>query len=392
MKFISLTSRAADEWDVVNDLSLKIATDNLACLVCYCTEEYDASRLREFLILRFPSLPIHGCSTCKGVMTEKGFEEGPVVGMLAVYDSGINAYGTGLCEFSGNISDSVTKAIDIALDKADRCGEVPELILLHSTPGHEEAVLGAIDQKFGTLVPIIGGSAADNKVAKQWSVFTEQAYSTNAVSLTVFFASQSIYTSLSAGHAPTAHSGIATKVNGRVLLEIDGQPATKVYHNWTQEHVKEEDNYLFERATIYPLGRYVGSDLTRPYFKLSHPIRETAEHGIEVFTDIKEGDKVYLMSGCKEQLVSRAADIIRASYYEGVELEEKLGGINIFCAGPMIYLKQDMQQVCDRINQALDGQPFICPFTFGEQGRLCGGESAHGNLMVSSATFYRLKV
>ena len=34
--------------------------------------------------------------------------------------------------------------------------------------------MAAIDKKFGTEVPIIGGSAADNQVSGNWSIFTEE--------------------------------------------------------------------------------------------------------------------------------------------------------------------------------------------------------------------------
>ncbi len=50
------------------------------------------------------------------------------------------------------------------------------------------------------------------------------------------------------------------------------------------------------------------------------------------------------MQGSKQQLISRAANIIHSSYYNDMDLEEKLGAINISpCAGPMLHLKQDMR-------------------------------------------------
>ncbi|MGF1755661.1 FIST C-terminal domain-containing protein [Vibrio makurazakiensis] len=392
MKFRSLTSTELDEVSVIREFSDELSTKKLAHLICYYTEDYQSSILQEQLLASFPGISLHGCSTCHGVMTERGFKEGPVVGVLAIYDLGSNAFGTGITSLEQSTSDAVTKSIDLALKNAGREGEVPDLLLIHSTPGKEEQILTSIDRKFGTKVPIIGGSAADNKVTNSWSVFTEGGISSNALSITAFFSSQSIFTSLSSGHAPTEYFGTATKVEGRVLLEINGEPAKNTYHEWTNQHTSDSgDSFLFERSNIYPIGRHVGTELNKPYFKLSHPIRETDGGGIELFTDILEGDLLYLMSGCKEKLVSRSADIIKNSYYSGVEVESKLGAINIFCAGPMLYLKHDMQEVCNQINQSLDGQPFICPFTFGEQGRLAGGESSHGNLMVSSATFYRLK-
>ena len=393
MKFLSKVSYSQDNTVAVEELLAGLERPHdIACLICYCTEEYSTFAVQELFTKGLPDTPIHGCTTCHGIMTETGFHSGPVIGVLAIYDSGINAYGSGIQTFGDNIAVSTHKAIDAALKKADREGEVPDLILLHSTPGHEEIVMNAIDGKFGTEVPIIGGSAADNKVSGNWSIFTEDQVSINGVSLTVFFSSQSVYSSLNAGHTPTEFFGTVTKARDRILQEIDNKPAVDVYHEWTNFHLgNSDDGFIFEQSSVYPLGRKVGSSYRTPYFKLSHSIRETECKGIELFTDIHEGDEIYLMQGSRKQIISRAANIIHSSYFNDLDHEEKLGAINIFCAGPMLSLKQDMDEVCDQINQALNGLPYICPFTFGEQGRLCGGENAHGNLMVSSATFYRLK-
>lgn len=393
MKFLSKVSYSLDYKVAVDELlSGVLKSDDIACLICYCTEEYSTLAVQQHLVNALPHTPIHGCTTCHGIMTETGFHSGPVIGALIIYDTGINAYGTGIEHFGDSIEKNTFRAIDKALKNANREGEIPDLILLHSTPGNEEKIMAAIDKKFGTAVPIIGGSAADNQVSGNWSIFTEKSLSVNGLSLMAVFASQSIYSSLSAGHTPTQYSGTVTKVRNRVLLEIDHRPAVTVYNEWTNFHLGDsDDGYIFEKSSVYPLGRKVGSSYDYPYFKLSHSIRETENNGIELFTDINEGDTIYLMQGCKQQLIGRAANIIHSSYYNDMEFEEKLGAINIFCAGPMLNLKQDMDEVCNQINQALDGLPYICSFTFGEQGRLSGGENAHGNLMVSSATFYRLK-
>lgn len=56
--------------------------------------------------------------------------------------------------------------IDDALSRVNRSGELPSLVLLHATPGIEETLIESIDNKFGSQVPIIGGSAADNYLIK----------------------------------------------------------------------------------------------------------------------------------------------------------------------------------------------------------------------------------
>ncbi len=388
----TLVSHDKDPAAAIAEFRAQLPQEKLAVLVCYYTEEYDAEALKEGFSTHFPAIPVHGASSCQAVMTETGYHKGPVVAVLAIYDSHSNAYGTGLASHLGDsVTESVNLAIDEALEQADRVGEVPSLILMHATPGLEEDIITTIDQRFGTLVPLIGGSSADNTIAERWSVFNNNAVTTHGISITVFFSSKSIYTAFSAGHTSTGVSGIATKVDGRKLLEIDGQPALDVYRSWANLYSEgeEDDNFIFRLASAYPIGRVAGYIYDQPYFKLTHPIRGTDEGGIEIFTSLDEGDELFLMMGCKDKLINRAARVVNAAYSEKLEESEKIGVINIFCAGPMLSLKQDIQSVCEQINKELDGKPFICPFTFGEQGRFVGGENGHGNLMISSAIFHK---
>lgn len=118
-------------------------------------------------------------------------------------------------------------------------------------------------------------------------------------------------------------------------------------------------------------------------------IRETEDGGIELFTQISVGEELTLMKGSREHLIARAAKVVNAAFNQKLEESRKIGVINIFCAGPMLHLMQDMNSVCEQINQELEHLPFICPFTFGEQGRFIGGENGHGNLMISSAIFHK---
>lgn len=389
----SLFTHIEDEDKAVAHFRSKLETENLAFIVCYYTEEYDAETLCSALSRNFTDIPFHGASSCHSIMTEQGVHHGPVVAILAIYDSGLHAYGTGISPLSSNnlnIKKTTNCALDMALSHAGRRGELPSLILLHSTPGSEEEIIEAIDQRFGTLVPIIGGSAADNKIEGKWSIISTQGLSDNGVSVTLFYASQPVEIAFGAGHSPTEFKGTVTKVSGRNLLEIDGRPALEVYRSWTQLHAdKDKSCFLFDIASAYPLGRVAGSIYERPYFKLSHPIRETSEGRVELFTTLAEGDVVYLMQGSRRHLISRAARVVNSALSQKLETSKKIGVINIFCAGPMLNLKQDIDDVCDQINIELNHLPFICPFTFGEQGRFIGGENGHGNLMISSAIFHR---
>ncbi|TOE37629.1 histidine kinase, partial [Vibrio parahaemolyticus] len=93
---------------------------------------------------------------------------------------------------------------------------------------------------------------------------------------------------------------------GRCLLEIDGESALDTYRKWTrhQENLTSKENLLFTNSSAYPLGRVAGHLYDRPYYKLSHPIRETEDGGIELFTQISVGEELTLMKGSRDHLIA----------------------------------------------------------------------------------------
>ncbi|MDG2628413.1 FIST N-terminal domain-containing protein [Vibrio parahaemolyticus] len=389
MQCQSVFTHITDEYLAVERLRSELRQEHLSYIICYYTEEYDFRAIRSAFLRYFPGVPFHGSSSCQAIMTDQGFHVGPVIAAMAIYDSGPHAYGTGISNCEEN--ECVSVALDMALQNANRIGEVPNLILLHATPGKEEKIIESIDERFGTLVPIIGGSAADNHIEEKWSVITAQGHEKQGISLTLFYSSNPVDIAFSAGHTPTNIKGIVSKAKGRCLLEIDGESALDTYRKWTrhQENLTSKENLLFTNSSAYPLGRVAGHLYDRPYYKLSHPIRETEDGGIELFTQISVGEELTLMKGSREHLIARAAKVVNAAFNQKLEESRKIGVINIFCAGPMLHLMQDMNSVCEQINQELEHLPFICPFTFGEQGRFIGGENGHGNLMISSAIFHK---
>ncbi|MGR5238920.1 FIST signal transduction protein [Vibrio alfacsensis] len=391
MQCQSLFTHITDEYLAIEGFRSELDEENLSHLICYYTEEYDFKSIHEAFLRYFPGKTFHGASSCQAIMTDQGFHQGPVIAVFAIYDSGLNSYGTGISKCGSSIETCVDQALDMALSNAHRLGEVPNLILLHATPGNEEVIIKCIDERFGTLVPIIGGSAADNNIKGNWSIITSQGFEKCGISVTLFYSSQPVDIAFSAGHTPTDTTGIATKTDGRCLLEIDGKPALDVYRDWTNDLGNQQirDVLLFANASAYPLGRVAGNLYDRPYYKLSHPVRETEEGGIELFTTIEEGEPLTLMKGSREHLIGRAARVVNAAFNQKLGESRKIGVINIFCAGPMLHLKQDINSVYEQINQELEHLPFICPFTFGEQGRFIGGENGHGNLMISSAIFHK---
>lgn len=393
MNFITAVSHLENTEQAIESLATTIASERkLSNVICYYTQEYPPEQIHRALSHHFPTIPFIGCSSCQGLMTEHGFHAGPVVALMGIYDQQPCAYGNGLVELNDNIDQkqAAYRAIQQALIQAGRVGEIPNLILLHATPGFEEEFIDVIDDTFGTRVPIIGGSAADNHIQGQWSIMTQDSWTQKGIALQLFFPSMTLSAGFSAGYSPTEFEGIVTQVNGRFVKRIDGEPAACIYKEWIGDHsgVQFENTYLFDHVTRFPLGRIAGYIKQQPYYKLSHPVRVHTDGSLELFSTLREGETIYLMTGSKNQLIQRATQVVRDANAQNYHRSSLLGAILIYCAGAMLRLGQDMSMVHQQLLQQMQGQPFICPFTFGEQGRFIGGENGHGNLMIASVIFY----
>lgn len=395
MRLITTFTQSSDLINAIHQLRESLILKGLSSVVLYYTDEYPTETLFTLFKQAFPNIPFIGCSSCKGVMTEKGYHAGPVIAAMGIYDSNQSAYGTGLIALDEgqDFRKSTRKAIQQALRSAGRIGEVPSLIVLHATPGHEELFIDEIDDTFGTQIPIIGGSAADNYIQKQWSSMTEQGWIQRGIAIELFFPSKPLTTGFSAGYSPTEFVGTVTKASGRFIHEIDGEPAKQIYKEWISDHssVQISEHYLFHHVTRFPLGRVAGHIHQQPYYKLSHPVRMTRSGSMEMFTAAVEGETVTLMTGSREQLINRASRVVKEANTQNYHESQLLGSIIIYCAGSMLRLGEDILEVQRQLKSQMNNQPFICPFTFGEQGRFTGGENAHGNLMISSVLFYEFE-
>ena len=63
------------------------------------------------------------------------------------------------------------------------------------------------------------------------------------------------------------------------------------------------------------------------------------------------------------------------------------GALIIYCAGCMLAVQNEMEEVAHQFRKALGGQPFLGIHTFGEQGCALLGENTHANLMMSIIVF-----
>ncbi|WP_135075235.1 FIST N-terminal domain-containing protein [Terasakiella sp. SH-1] len=373
------------------EIQKKLGT-NPDYMMAFYTENYNAKEIAADLAGQFETAQLQGCSSCQFVMTDEGIhgEDGYAIGVLAMADHD-GDFGVGHADMGEDPNQAATDALLAAIENSGRMGETPSLVWLTSSPGCEEQVIEGITNVIGADVPIFGGSAADNTVAGNWSLIANQDVVENGVTLAAFYPSDEVNGYFHNGYSPTDKVGTVTRAEGRSILEIDGQPAAQVYNDWSggviETQLKEGGNVLMD-TTFQPLGRVVGNVGGVDYFNLSHP-ESIGEGGrLNLFTNISEGDEIVCMTGARDGLIARAGRVAKtAQEMRTDDTTQTAGALIIYCAGCMLSVGEQKDEVVSSIKGALGDAPFLGGFTFGEQGCFNNGKNGHGNLMISAVNF-----
>jgi hypothetical protein len=397
MKLATATSTHSDPRIAVHEAYSALeaqlgATPSL--LVVYPTASYDVAAVAAALGRLAPGVPMHGATSCLGVMSGAGFtgEGGVGLGLLGILDPE-GAYGVAGRPLGEDPRAAGRAVITAAIADVGREGEPPALVWLAADPGSEEAVIAGIQEVLGPNVPIAGGSAADNDVGGAWSQIRGGEALRGSVVVTAMYPSTGAHFAFHSGYSPSESSGVVTRAEGRVLYEIDGRPAAEVYNEWTGGILGALDGVggnVLGKTTLHPLGRVAGEYGGVPYHRLSHPDSVRGDGALTLFTEVFVGERLIQMVGTRESLISRAGRVVRAAMSAGnLSQEEIAGALVIYCAGCMLTIQGSMDEVARGISSELAGAPFLGTFTFGEQGCFANNTSYHGNLMISVAVFER---
>lgn len=329
-----------------------------------------------------PGVPIAGCTSYRGVFAADGFKRGFVV-LMAEPDDDITVAAQLVPCRSGEGQAAARRAC--AAIQAELGGR-PDLILMHATPGFEEEVLEGIDASFDNQVPVVGGSAADDEITGGWSIFLGDRVIRSGVVLIGLRSPGKIRSSFVGGYLPSGLRAIVTKASGRVVHELDGEPAAQVYNRWTDGAIARqlrEGGRVLRETTLLPLARTIEHAGVMPRRLLSHPESVSAETGsITFFSRFNVGEEVLLMTGTSGGLIPRAYRAVERALEGGPAPK---GGLLVYCAGSLSATLESANDVAREIERAAGNVPFIGISTFGEQGNFFSkGRNHHGNLMCSA--------
>lgn len=391
---------------------------------------HDDTAIAAFLAERLPGVPVVGGTTGRGLMSPAGLADEHSVGLLLLADPDGRFGAAGVPFEPGDVDpgDAAETALHRALAAADATGELPELIWLYQSPGHEEQVLSGLQRVVGDRCPIIGGSAADDDLTGQWRQLGPGGPMAAGVVVAALFPSGGVSFAYQGGFEPTGHSGVVTEVGGgtesgtaagagaepvteadetahaggadrkrvpgghRHVLRIDDEPAAEVYDRWLggvlPAAIVAHGGSILAEGNGYAVGVAAGSASGMTYFRLVQPGSISAQQGLVTFANVRRGTRLYGMRGSKEGLVRRASRVVTAALSGLGGAGEAAGGLVLYCAGCREAVGEDIDRVAATLCTAFGGCAFLGGFTDGEQGPLLE-TNVHANLMITAVVFGR---
>lgn len=368
----------------VEKLLKQLGAKRPSCLLVYADASCPIAPLAAALNACFPDIPVAGCTSFSGLCLPTGFTRG--VGVLAFEErDNIQAAATLITCNSHTARSSAERA---ATHLEQQLGGPPDMLLMHATPRCEETLLEGIHARF-PATPVFGGSAADDTVSGDWFVFHGGRASQNGAVFVGFRSPRRINGGFVSGYLPSEHRGVVTRAEGRIVHEIDGQPAALVYNQWTNGAISARlatGGRILTETNLLPLARNVTQSTVMPRRVLVHPESVIAKTGsLALFSRFQVGEEALLMTSTASGLLPRMRRATERAIEGNIRAR---GALLVYCGGCLATTPNEGSAIGEHFRAVAGDVPFIGISTFGEQGNFFSrGPSYHGNLMCSAVVF-----
>jgi hypothetical protein len=370
--------------------SAKEGLSDVKLAFVYSGVQYDQKKLLEAVAAELPGVPLIGNTSFTGVITPDGFvsSDDGFAGILALSGNDFSVGVAGSAK-QGDARATGRKVATEALKAAGKSVEgkisPPDCFYMVANPGEEEYFLKGIEDVIGR-VPFFGGSAADNAIAGEWFLFTQDVVVADGVAVCFFYceAPGAIVNLFTGAYKETDKFGVITKVaDDRTLVEIDGVPALKKYAEWrgmSTDKLKGGD--LLVATITNPLGvKDRLGDLTA----IRHPMNGNDDLSMAIGANLAEKTTVIMMDASVDEIIRAAGEAVK-------DLLAKTGSKPsalhlVHCGGRRAAIAERIGEVYDGIKKEAGDIPFIVEFTFGEYGLEDDDRNSTGGLMLSFTAF-----
>lgn len=361
----------------------KVGLDEIKMAFVYGSCDYDIKEMISGISEELPNIPLIGNTSFTGIITPEGFvgSDNGFVGVMALSDPNMEVGIASIKRGDSPIEDGKTIALEAMKAANKTCG--PKYFYMAASPAEEEFYLKGISSVIGR-VPFFGGSAADNSIAGNWKLYTNDSEFADGVIVAFFYSDLPITNLFTGTYRETDDFGVITKVNGnRTLVEIYGVPATKKYAEWTGVDMEAvTGGNLLVTTITSPLGV---KDRLGDLIAIRHPMNGNEDFSMAIGNNLAEKTCVIRMEATVDELISSTGETLK-------ELIEKVDGpIAAFhlvhCGGRRAGIGDRINEVYDSIKAVAGDIPFIVEFTFGEYGYESDNNNTCGGLMLSFTAF-----
>ncbi len=327
--------------------------------------------------------PVIGNTSFTGVIVPEGYIGGdkPFVGIMVLSDPNM-VVGVGFADrkpyqTAKDAGEAATKHAR-AMTKMP-CENQPDVMYMTASPTEEEFFLKGANKVVGR-VPLFGGSAADNTISGNWSLFLDGKITGEGVAVALIYMKNGFANEFTGAYRETDDMGIITKVKGsRTLVSIDGVPAVKKYAKWRGIKTSQLMGDKLLSATITsPLGV---KDRLGDLIAIRHPMFANDDLSMNIGANLAEKTVVIRMEASEDELISSVGETLK-------KLNERLTKPAIcyhlvHCGGRRAGIGDRIGEVYKQIIDNTNGASFIMEFTFGEYGYVDDGRNTTGGLMLS---------
>lgn len=157
-------------------------------------------------------------------------------------------------------------------------------------------ILQGLQKALGAEVPIIGGTTCDQWKFKQTYQFFGQEVLSDAMPILLLSGDVLWGHGVSSGWTPIGKKGIATKVEGNVLYEVDGQPALEFYRDYLGD---TRPTPAYRLAVFEP-------NQESWYMRTSNGAYDETTGSITFFADIPPYSEIQVVQANRDDMVDSA--------------------------------------------------------------------------------------
>lgn len=329
------------------------------------------------------SCPVIGNTSFTGVIMPEGYVGGdePFVGIMVLSDPSM-VVGVGFADRKAyqsarDAGEAATKAARVMTKMP--YNDEPDLMYMAASPTEEEFFLKGANRVVGR-VPLFGGSAADNTISGNWSLYLDNKVTGEGVAVALIYMKNGFVNEFTGAYRETKDMGIITKVEGtRQLVSIDGVPAVKKYAQWRGRKPSEfMGAKLLSETITSPLGV---KDRLGDLIAIRHPMNGNDDYSMNIGANLAEGTTVIRMEATVDELISSVGKTLKKlnSRCKKPVVAYHL----VHCGGRRAGIDNRINEVYKEIKKNVGGVPFIMEFTFGEYGYVEDGNNTTGGLMLS---------